>query len=137
MYRNRRLKRFIHRLRDNGVSDALKNVCNYAMWELKIKLACDINKSLPATTKIGHPVGIVIGGDVIIGENVQINQNVTLGERGNGHKKGKPTIEDNVIIYSGAVILGDITVGKNAIIGANSVILADVDPNNTVVGVHK
>ena len=107
------------------------------MWELKIKLACDINKSLPATTKIGHPVGIVIGGDVIIGENVQINQNVTLGERGNGHKKGKPTIEDNVIIYSGAVILGDITVGKNAIIGANSVILADVDPNNTVVGVHK
>jgi serine acetyltransferase len=137
MNTNHRIKRFLHRLKNYGVSDAIKSVCKYVIWEIKIKLACDIRRSLPATTKIIHPVGIVIGVDVIIGENVQINQNVTLGNRGNGHQRGQPTIGDNVTIYTGAVVLGDITVGTNARIGANSVVLADVDPDDTVVGVHK
>ncbi|HII99941.1 MAG TPA: serine O-acetyltransferase [Candidatus Methanomethylophilaceae archaeon] len=84
---------------------------------------------------IDHAVGVVIGETTIIGDNVCIYQGVTLG--GVSSEKGKrhPTIEDNVVIGADATILGNITIGHNTRIGAGSVVLKDVPPNSTVVGV--
>ena len=80
-------------------------------------------------------MGVVIGETCEIGDNVTIYQGVTLG--GTGKEKGKrhPTIKDNALIASGAKVLGSITVGENAKIGAGSVVLRDVPPNSTVVGI--
>ncbi|RSK25525.1 serine O-acetyltransferase [Bacillus sp. HMF5848] len=84
---------------------------------------------------IDHGMGIVIGETCEIGDNVTIYQGVTLG--GTGKEKGKrhPTIKDNVLIASGAKVLGSITVGANSKIGAGSVVLKDVPENSTVVGI--
>lgn len=84
---------------------------------------------------IDHGMGVVIGETSIIGDNVTLFQGVTLG--GTGKEKGKrhPTIGDNVVIGSGAKVLGNITIGANSYIGANAVVVKDVPPNSTVVGV--
>ncbi|MEW6662230.1 MAG: serine O-acetyltransferase EpsC [Bacillota bacterium] len=84
---------------------------------------------------IDHGMGVVIGETSEIGNNVTLYQGVTLG--GTGKEKGKrhPTIGDNVVISTGAKVLGSITVGDNVKIGAGSVVLKDVPPNCTVVGV--
>ena len=84
---------------------------------------------------IDHGHGVVIGETTIIGNNVTLDQGVTLG--GTGHETGKrhPTIEDNVMVSSGAKVLGSITIGENSKIGAGSVVVKDVPPNSTVVGV--
>ncbi|NTW05312.1 MAG: serine O-acetyltransferase [Peptococcaceae bacterium] len=84
---------------------------------------------------IDHGAGVVIGETAEIGNNVTIYQGVTLG--GTGKEKGKrhPTIGDNVVISSGAKILGSFTVGADSKIGAGSVVLSAVPPNSTVVGV--
>jgi len=84
---------------------------------------------------IDHGAGVVIGETTEIGDNVTIYQGVTLG--GTGKEKGKrhPTIGNNVVISTGAKILGSITVGDNSKIGAGSVVLKNVPPNSTVVGV--
>ena len=76
-----------------------------------------------------------IEGDVVIGDNVTLYQGVTLG--GTGKEKGKrhPTLEDNVMVSAGAKILGSFTIGENSKIGAGSVVLEEVPPNCTVVGV--
>lgn len=84
---------------------------------------------------IDHGMGIVIGETCEIGNNVSVFQGVTLG--GTGKEKGKrhPTIKDNVLIATGAKVLGSITVGENSKIGAGSVVLKEVPPNSTVVGI--
>lgn len=84
---------------------------------------------------IDHGAGVVIGETAEIGNNVTLYQGVTLG--GTGKEKGKrhPTIGDNVVISSGAKILGSFTVGSNSKVGAGSVVLSSVPPNSTVVGV--
>lgn len=84
---------------------------------------------------IDHGMGVVIGETAEVGNNVTIYQGVTLG--GTGKEKGKrhPTIGNNVVISTGAKVLGSITVGDNARIGAGSVVLRKVPPNTTVVGV--
>lgn len=84
---------------------------------------------------IDHGMGVVVGETSIIGDNVLLYQGVTLG--GTGLEKGKrhPTIGNNVVIGTGAKILGNITVGDNSYIGANAVVIKDVPPNSTVVGV--
>jgi serine O-acetyltransferase len=84
---------------------------------------------------IDHGAGVVIGETAEIGNNVTIYQGVTLG--GTGKEKGKrhPTIGDNVVISTGAKILGSFKVGENSKIGAGSVVLKPVPPNSTVVGV--
>lgn len=80
-------------------------------------------------------MGIVIGETCEIGDNVSVFQGVTLG--GTGKEKGKrhPTIKDNVLIATGAKVLGSITIGENSKIGAGSVVLKEVPPNSTVVGI--
>ncbi len=84
---------------------------------------------------IDHGMGVVIGETCEIGNDVTIYQGVTLG--GTGKEKGKrhPTIMDNVLIASGAKVLGSITVGENSKIGAGSVVLHEVPSNSTVVGI--
>jgi serine O-acetyltransferase len=84
---------------------------------------------------IDHGMGVVIGETAIIGDDVLLYQGVTLG--GTGLEKGKrhPTIGNNVVIGGGAKVLGNITVGDNSYIGANAVVIKDVPPNSTVVGV--
>ncbi|PGZ98861.1 serine O-acetyltransferase [Bacillus pseudomycoides] len=84
---------------------------------------------------IDHGMGVVIGETCEIGDNVTIYQGVTLG--GTGKEKGKrhPTIKDNVLIATGAKVLGSITVGENSKIGAGSVVLKEVPSHSTVVGI--
>lgn len=84
---------------------------------------------------IDHGMGVVIGETCEIGDDVVIYQGVTLG--GSGKEKGKrhPTIGNNVVIGSGAKILGSFKIGDQSNIGANSVVLKEVPPESTVVGI--
>lgn len=86
---------------------------------------------------IDHGMGVVIGETTIIGDDCLLYQGVTLGGVGTGEHtcKRHPTLHNNVMISAGAKIIGDITIGDNSIVGANSVVLKDVPPNCTVVGV--
>lgn len=85
---------------------------------------------------IDHAAGVVIGESAIVGDNVTLYQGVTLGATGNEKTwKRHPTLEAGVFVGSGARILGPVTVGKNAKIGAGSVVVKDVPPETTVVGV--
>lgn len=84
---------------------------------------------------IDHGHGVVIGETTIIGDNVTIYQGVTLGGTGKEHGKRHPTIEDNVMISTGAKILGSFTIGQGSKIGAGSVVLEEVPPYSTVVGI--
>ena len=83
---------------------------------------------------IDHGMGIVIGETAEVGDYCTIYHGVTLG--GTGHDKGKrhPTIGNNVLIATGAKVLGPFKVGDNSNIGANAVVLQEVPPNSTVVG---
>ena len=84
---------------------------------------------------IDHGHGVVIGETAIIGDNVTLYQGVTLGGTGKEQGKRHPTLEDNVMVSAGAKILGSFTIGENSKIGAGSVVLEEVPPNCTVVGV--
>jgi len=84
---------------------------------------------------IDHGMGVVIGETAIVGDDVTLYQGVTLG--GTGKEKGKrhPTLLNGVFVGNNANILGNITIGENSRVGAGSVVLRDVPPNSTVVGV--
>jgi serine O-acetyltransferase len=84
---------------------------------------------------IDHGFGVVIGETAIVGDDVLLYQGATLG--GTGIIKGKrhPTIGNNVVIGAGAKVLGNIVIGDNSYIGANAVVVKDVGPNSTVVGI--
>ena len=84
---------------------------------------------------IDHGTGVIIGETTIIGDNVTLYQGVTLGGTGKEQGKRHPTLKDNVMVSAGAKILGSFTIGENSKIGAGSVVLEEVPPNCTVVGV--
>lgn len=84
---------------------------------------------------IDHGTGVIIGETTIIGDNVTLYQGVTLGGTGKEQGKRHPTIGNNVMISTGAKVLGSFTIGDNSKIGAGSVVLEEVPPNSTVVGV--
>ena len=84
---------------------------------------------------IDHGMGVVIGETAEIGDNVTIYQGATLGGTGKETGKRHPTIGNNVVISTGAKVLGPFKVGDNSKIGANAVVLSEVPPNCTVVGV--
>lgn len=84
---------------------------------------------------VDHGMGVVIGETAIVGDDVLIYQGVTLGGTGLKNEKRHPTIGNNVVIGSGAKVLGNITVGDNSYIGSNAVVIKDVPANSTVVGV--
>ena len=84
---------------------------------------------------IDQGCGIVIGETAIVGKDVTLYQGVTLGGTGKESGKRHPTIGDDVMISSGAKVLGNINIGSNVKIGAGSVVLKDVPDNCTVVGI--
>ncbi len=84
---------------------------------------------------IDHGMGVVIGETAEIGDNVTLYHQVTLGGVSLKKEKRHPTIKSNVVIGAGAKVLGPFTVGENSKIGANSVVVREVPPNSTVVGI--
>ncbi|MDO5602808.1 MAG: serine O-acetyltransferase EpsC [Oscillospiraceae bacterium] len=84
---------------------------------------------------IDHGAGIVIGETAEIGDNVTIYHGVTLGGTGKDKGKRHPTIGDNVLIGTGAKVLGPIKIGANSRIGSNSVVLRDMPSNATIIGI--
>lgn len=112
-------------------------IARYISERAKRKTGIEIHPgaSIGKSLFIDHGVGVVIGETAIIGDNVTIFHDVTLG--GTGKEKGKrhPTIGNNVLIGSGAKVLGNIIIGDNVKIGANSVILNDVPDGVTIVGI--
>jgi serine O-acetyltransferase len=120
------------------------------LWRIKLRLVARIVSQIarfytgvdihPAALVgrrlfIDHGTGVVIGETAIVGSDVTIYQGVTLGGTGKGHGKRHPTVCDGVFIGNNANVLGNITVGANSRVGAGSVVLSDVPPNSTVVGV--
>ena len=98
---------------------------------IEIHPAAKIGKGL----FIDHGMGVVIGETTIIGDNCTIYQGVTLGGTGKDKGKRHPTIGNNVTIGSGAKVLGPFNVGDNSKIAANAVVLNEIPPNSTCVGV--
>jgi serine O-acetyltransferase len=84
---------------------------------------------------IDHGMGVVIGETTEIGDDVLLYQNVTLGGTGNERGKRHPTIGNNVVVGTGAKVLGNIRVGNHVRVGAGSVVIRPVPDNSTVVGV--
>jgi serine O-acetyltransferase len=84
---------------------------------------------------IDHGMGVIIGETAILGEDVLLYQGVTLGGTGNETGKRHPTLADRVVVGAGAKVLGNIHIGSDTRIGANSVVLFDVPPHSTVVGI--
>jgi len=84
---------------------------------------------------IDHGSGVVIGETAIIGDDVTLYQGVTLGGTGKETGKRHPTLEDCVVVGVGAAVLGDITIGRGSKVGGGAVVIDDVPPNCTVVGV--
>ena len=84
---------------------------------------------------IDHGNGVIIGETAVIGDNVTLYQGVTLGGTGKEQGKRHPTVGNNVMISTGAKVLGSFKIGDNSKIGAGSVVLEEVPPNSTVVGV--
>lgn len=84
---------------------------------------------------IDHGMGIVIGETAEVGDDCLIYHGVTLGGTGKDQGKRHPTIGNNVLIGTGAKVLGPFTVGDNSRIAANSVVLSEIPPNATAVGI--
>jgi serine O-acetyltransferase len=84
---------------------------------------------------IDHGMGVVIGETAIVGDDVTLYQGVTLGGTGKQVGKRHPTLRDGVFVGNNANILGNITIGENSRVGAGSVVVRDVPPDSTVVGV--
>ncbi|MFD1864782.1 serine O-acetyltransferase [Planococcus chinensis] len=84
---------------------------------------------------IDHGMGVVVGETCIIGNDVTIYQGVTLGGTGKERGKRHPTLEDGVLVATGAKVLGSIVIGENSKVGAGSVVLKNVPANSTVVGI--
>ncbi len=127
------LQRVSHRLYLKGNFILARAVNYFARWltGADIHPGATIGKGF----FIDHAVGVVIGETTSIGENVSIYQGVTLGGVSASKGKRHPTIGDNVEVGAHATVLGAITIGNNVRIGAGSVVVKDVPPNCTVVGI--
>lgn len=98
--------------------------CKWGQMEIYYSVC--IGKSL----KVNHGVGSVIGARCYIGDNFLIHQNCTVGDK----EGGRPHIGNNVIMYAGSMILGNVTIGDGCIIGANSVVMHSCPANSILVG---
>ena len=114
----------------------------FTIFGIKIKFPINTTCSLPdlkmlkeKNTEFPHPIGIVIAEGAKLGQNCVIYQNVTIGGKTRVGKNGFPTIGDNVIIYAGACIIGDVKIGNNVQIGANAVVTKDIPDNCVVAGI--
>lgn len=111
----------------------LKRALARFLWLRNTGIGCHIGPlaKIAEGLELRHPTGIVIGDGVQIGKNAAIYQNVTIGTKDG---ESYPVIGDDVTIYAGAVVIGDITIGDGATIGANAVVLKDLPANVTVAG---
>ena len=125
--------RIAHELYENKVAMIPRMMSEYAHSQTGI----DINPG----AKIGeyffidHGTGVVVGETTIIGDNVKLYQGVTLGGTGKDVGKRHPTLGNNVMVGSGAKVLGPFRVGDNARIAANAVVLSEVPDDATAVGI--
>jgi serine O-acetyltransferase len=124
--------RIAHALHESGVPFAPRALAyaSRAVTGVEIHPAAEIGRAL----FIDHGAGVVIGETAEIGDNVTLYQGVTLGGTGFARGKRHPTVGDNVVVGSGAKLLGPIEVGSCSKVGANSTVIHDVPPNSTVVG---
>lgn len=117
----------------------IKILIEYSRIKLTTQFGCfiDYNAKIGSNIKFPHPNGIIIGSGVEIGSNCIIYQQVTLGGKiiGDAQNMNYPKIGNNVTIFAGAKVIGNIIVGDHVIIGANSVVNKDVPPFSVVAGI--
>lgn len=125
--------RFAHALLKHGMPTMARIVSQTArlFTGIEIHPGAKIGKGL----FIDHGMGVVIGETAIIGDNCTLYQGVTLGGTGKDRGKRHPTLGDNVTVGAGAKVLGPFKVGNNAKIAAGAVVLTEIPPNATAVGV--
>jgi len=125
--------RIAHRFFKAGIPFLPRFISQVARWLTGVEIhpAATIGGGL----FIDHGMGVVIGETSIIGDNVTLFQGVTLGGTGKERGKRHPTLGNNIVVGAGAKILGNVRIGDNVQIGANAVVVKDVPPNSTVVGV--
>lgn len=128
--RSHRLAHFLHTHRMKLFARIVSNISRF-FTGIEIHPGAIIGKAL----FIDHGMGVVIGETTIIGDNVTIYQGATLGGTGKETGKRHPTIGNNVMIATGARVLGSVTIGDYSRIGAGAVVLKNVPPCSTVVGV--
>lgn len=127
---NHRIAHFFYKIKLFFVARTISQFSRF-MTGIEIHPGAKIGKGL----FIDHGMGIVIGETTVIGDHCTLYQNVTLGGTGKDKGKRHPTIGDNVMIGSGAKVLGPFNVGSNSKIAANAVVLSEVPENSTCVGV--
>lgn len=125
--------RIAHRLYKNGHFFLARWISQRAVRKTGIEI--HPGATIGENFFIDHGNGVIIGETAVVGNNVTLYQGVTLGGTGKEHGKRHPTIGDNVMISAGAKVLGSFQVGENSKIGAGSVVIEEVPPNCTVVGV--
>lgn len=125
--------RVAHWLKLHGVPFIPRAISQIARWLTGIEI--HPSARIGAGFFIDHGMGVVIGETAEVGDYVTLFQGVTLGGTGKDRGKRHPTLGNHVVVGAGAKILGGITIGDNVKIGANSVVLKNVSPNSTVIGV--
>ena len=127
------LHRFAHMLYKCGLRFIPRLISQISRFFTKIEIhpGATIGKGL----LIDHGCGVVLGETTVIGDDCTIYQGVTLGGTGKDTGKRHPTLGNNVMVGAGAKILGPFVVGDNSKIAANAVLLREVEPNSTCVGV--
>jgi serine O-acetyltransferase len=132
-FRATMIHRFAHHLYENRIPFIPRFLSELSRWmnAMDIHPGAVIGKNVV----IDHGLGIVIGETSIIGDSCILYQGVTLGGTSLTHGKRHPTLEANVVVGAGAKVLGNIVIGTRSRVGANSVVIRDVPPLSTVVGV--
>lgn len=115
----------------------MKHVALFIAYRAKTRTGIDIHPAaeIGSGIFIDHGVGLVIGETTQIGDDCVLYQGVTLGGTGKDIGKRHPTLEEGVMVSAGAKVLGPVIIGAHSKIGAGSVVLKDVPPYSTVVGV--
>ena len=129
---------FLYRLeREIFLKDPIHPILPFLANLMKKNTGCEIYYStkIDRGFNIQHGAGIVIGPRFEIGENFIIHQNVTLGQKNLNMPNEKIVIGNNVTIFAGAILLGNIKIGHNASVGANSVVLNNIEDNAIYAGV--
>ena len=125
--------RLTHRMHRMGLVWFARFLSQVVRWWTGIEIHPDA--TIGDRFFIDHGMGVVIGETSIIGNDVTLYQGVTLGGTGKERGKRHPTIEDRVVVGVGATVLGNITIGRSSRVGAGAVVIQNVPPNCTVVGV--
>ena len=115
----------------------MKFIARYLSQRARSKTGVEIHPgaTIGKGLAIDHGMGVVIGETTVIGDNCLLYQNVTLGGTGKETGKRHPTLGDNVMVGSGAKVLGPFKVGDNSRVAAGAVVLTEIPPNCTAVGV--